>query len=213
MNDQIMNYPRLNAEKRLRELEEIKGSFVIKVAENVYSQWVASALPFTFFAERYGFDVAKDPFILDFMDLKIQQETNVECLPKRERLDYSESSDRFAELHKKSFNYHTLDTINFNLVSFDLFWRIKHNVPADLFEAMISQDSEQKEEEEEVVEIDNGFIIGHKVKRICTTQDEYRRYKNAVYEVIDKKGHWLILKNAFGKTTKRLSNKYEAINS
>lgn len=205
MNDQ-QNCPRLKAEERLKEIEEIRGRYAIKIAENVYNLWRSNCYSITYFASKYGFDIEEDDFLLDYIDLRIQQETGVEMLPKREKKDIKFSFDRQLELERKAnsrvYKYDNDVTLSF-------FWAIKNNAElTQPIEVILESEDIDIYETDGLMSIQR-FYKGQKVKRILRTESDRKNYQNTIYTVHKHEGIYVTVVNSHGNKNTILAHKLE----
>jgi hypothetical protein len=207
MNDQQI-CPRLKAEERLRDLERIRGPHAIKIAENVYSLWRSQHYSINYFAEKYGFDIEKDEFLMDFIDLKIQQETDVEMLPKREKADIRYKIDRHIELQRKACERVYKESTDLSL---SFLWAIKYNAETNEVPFLLFETKESDLKKTDGLFSFEKFYKGQKVKRILRTESDRKTYQNTVYVVHDHQGNYVTAINSHGKKTTILSYKLELV--
>ena len=198
----------MKAEERLKEIERTNGYFAIKYLEVVYLNWISSHLPFKDVAEYQGFDLDKEPFVLEYMILRIQKDTGVELPEKRTPLPYKESKERYAQL--ESAAYLPLNKANnpAHLTTFEFFWRIKYGIPINnenfTEEGLLAEGIEQPESKYD-------FTKGCTVRLRCYTQWEVNRFGRRFYQVVDIDGKFLHLKNRHGLIFIKPASKYEIV--
>lgn len=198
----------MKAEERLKELENIRGSHAIKIADNVYALWRSQHYSINYYAEKYGFDIENDEFLLDFIDLKIQQETNVEMLPKREKADIKYSFDRHLALQRKACERVYKETNN---ISLSFLWAIKHNAELNETPFLFFETKESDLKKTEGLISLEKFYKGQKVKRILRTESDRKSYQNTVYTVHEHEGVLVTVINSHGKKVTILSYRLELV--
>jgi hypothetical protein len=200
----------LKAEERLKDLEKTKGNYTISIAENVYSLWRNSHYSINYFADKYGFNIEFDEFLLDFIELKIQQETGVEMPPKREKKNIHYDFDRHLELQRKSSQRVYRDVSE---ISFSFFWAIKHNTELDQPPEIIVEDEDSNLKKTDGLYTLTRFRKGQQVRRINMNQTDYEKFKNTVYTVHEYSEHYVTVVNQFGKIRQFLSHNLELVNA
>ncbi len=202
------------AELKIAALESEHGKHFIYTAKNIYQAWKTLHIPIRILAEKRGFDIDTDTFLIDYMVLRMEQETGVEMPRKRFRNNkYQYSIKRFTELHKKSFSKEVNEVeVEPSLITFSMIWAAKHGV-----EYTASSEGNKPTTVERAIEDARSkykgleFAIGRKVRAINLTKSDLLKYGKTTYIVQKQVGFYVYLVNSFGRVVKRAARNYEYV--